>query len=294
MDNKNKLYIEEFLDYLKFEKGLSEYTLRAYRVDINEFIHKINKKVEEIIKEDIFVYIEDMKSKFKNNTVLRKLSSIKMFFKYLYMNKYIKKDPTNSIKAVKRQKRLPEVLAEEDFNKILETFNHEPEQRRSYMILKLLLATGARISEIINLEIKDVEDNEYKYIKVLGKGSKYRFIPIYDEIAQELKKYIEVDRNLIKSRKKDFKIFSGIDRTRFYLELKKHAEQAGIQKRVYPHLVRHSIATLLLKNGADIRVVQEILGHANITTTEIYTHVEKSKLKSIYEQVGIGDDEDEN
>ncbi|WP_067139985.1 site-specific tyrosine recombinase/integron integrase [Oceanivirga salmonicida] len=293
MNKETSLYIREFLDYLKIEKGLSELTIRSYRVDLKSFFKKTQKEYNNVEKDDIYAYIENMKNMFKHNTVQRKISSLKTFYKYLYMNKLIDKDPTNTIKAMKKEKRLPDILTESEFSRILETFNHEPKSVRDKLILKLLMATGARISEIINLEIRDIEDNEYRYIRVLGKGSKYRYIPIYDEIANEIKEYIKTERELLKHSRRDHKLFTGATRTSFYLVFKEHAKNCGIEKSVHPHMIRHSIASLLLKNGADIRIVQELLGHASITTTELYTHVEKSKLKSIYDSIGLGEENED-
>lgn len=290
MNRDTNLQIKEFIDYLQFEKGLSEKTIISYKVDINSFFNYLQKEYDKIQKEDIYKYIEYMKKNLKHNTVQRKVSSIKNFFKFLYVNKNIKKDPANTVKSLQKEKRLPEVLTEDDFNKIIDTFNHEPKNIRDKLILKLLIGSGARISEIINLEIKDIEDNNFEYIRVYGKGSKYRYIPIYENLANEIKYYIENTRKLIKKNEKDYKLFPCVRREQFYTTLREHAKLCNIEKRVYPHIIRHSIATMLLKNGADIRMVQELLGHASISTTQIYTHVEKSKLKSIYDNVSLGDE----
>ena len=293
MTDNTYVYVNEFLDYLKIEKGSSQKTVASYKIDLRDFFKVYEVDYNIIQKEDIYKYIEDLKSKFKHNTVQRKISSLKSFYKFLYLNKYILKDPTNTIKLMKKQKRLPTVLTEEEFKQIIDTFNHNPKSVRDKLILQLLIATGARISEIIELNIADIKDNDYKYIRVFGKGSKYRMIPIYKEIGEEIKRFIENERNLLVKSKRDFRIFTGSSRTMFYKTFKEHAKQAGIEKNVHPHTIRHSIATMLLKNGADIRMVQEILGHSSITTTELYTHIEKSKLKSIYDNIKIGDDDGE-
>jgi len=290
MNKETNLCINEFIDYLQFEKGLSEKTIKSYKVDLRDFFDATKKEYDEIKKEDIYKYIEDIKKKFKHNTVQRKVSAVKSFFKFLYVNKNIKKDPSNTIKSLQKEKRLPEVLSEDDFNKILDTFNHEPKNIRNKLILKLLIASGARISEIINLKVGDISDNNYEYIRVFGKGSKYRYIPIYNSLANEIKEYVQNNRDFLKKSEKDYKLFPKLRREQFYTTLKEHAKMCGIEKRVYPHIIRHSIATILLKNGADIRMVQELLGHASISTTQIYTHVEKSKLKSVYDNISLGDD----
>lgn len=290
MNKETNLCINEFIDYLQFEKGLSEKTIKSYKVDLRDFFDATKKEYDEIKKEDIYKYIEDIKKKFKHNTVQRKVSAVKSFFKFLYVNKNIKKDPSNTIKSLQKEKRLPEVLSEDDFNKILDTFNHEPKNIRNKLILKLLIASGARISEIINLKVGDISDNNYEYIRVFGKGSKYRYIPIYNSLANEIKEYVQKNRDFLKKSEKDYKLFPKLRREQFYTTLREHAKMCGIEKRVYPHIIRHSIATILLKNGADIRMVQELLGHASISTTQIYTHVEKSKLKSVYDNISLGDD----
>ena len=271
--------IKAFLDYLKFEKGNSDNTIKSYNIDLKNFFDYLEKNIKEVNTEDIYEYIEYLKGKYVYNTVIRKVSCIKSLFKFCYMEKLIDKDPSNKIKNLNKEKRLPEILTLEEIKKIINSFDHTPENRRNQMICKMLIATGARISEILNLEIKNVENTDFEFVKVFGKGSKYRYIPIYPELENELKEYINVYRSQLKSSVGSFLLFPGIRRENFWKVLNKHALNVGIEKKIHPHLFRHSTATLLLENGADIRMVQEILGHASIKTTEIYTHVEKSILK---------------
>ena len=284
--------IKAFLDYLKFEKGNSDNTIKSYNIDLKNFFDYLEKNIKEVNTEDIYEYIEYLKGKYVYNTVIRKVSCIKSLFKFCYMEKLIDKDPSNKIKNLNKEKRLPEILTLEEIKKIINSFDHTPENRRNQMICKMLIATGARISEILNLEIKNVENTDFEFVKVFGKGSKYRYIPIYPELENELKEYINVYRSQLKSSVGSFLLFPGIRRENFWKVLNKHALNVGIEKKIYPHLFRHSTATLLLENGADIRIVQEILGHASIKTTEIYTHVEKSTLKKIYESVKIGEEDE--
>ena len=284
--------IKAFLDYLKFEKGNSDNTIKSYNIDLKNFFDYLEKNIKEVNTEDIYEYIEYLKGKYVYNTVIRKVSCIKSLFKFCYMEKLIDKDPSNKIKNLNKEKRLPEILTLEEIKKIINSFDHTPENRRNQMICKMLIATGARISEILNLEIKNVENTDFEFVKVFGKGSKYRYIPIYPELENELKEYINVYRSQLKSSLGSFLLFPGIRRENFWKVLNKHALNVGIEKKIHPHLFRHSTATLLLENGADIRMVQEILGHASIKTTEIYTHVEKSKLKKIYESVKIGEEDE--
>lgn len=284
--------IKAFLDYLKFEKGNSDNTIKSYNIDLKNFFDYLEKNIKEVNTEDIYEYIEYLKGKYVYNTVIRKVSCIKSLFKFCYMEKLIDKDPSNKIKNLNKEKRLPENLTLEEIKKIINSFDHTPENRRNQMICKMLIATGARISEILNLEIKNVENTDFEFVKVFGKGSKYRYIPIYPELENELKEYINVYRSQLKSSVGSFLLFPGIRRENFWKVLNKHALNVGIEKKIHPHLFRHSTATLLLENGADIRMVQEILGHASIKTTEIYTHVEKSTLKKIYESVKIGEEDE--
>lgn len=284
--------IKAFLDYLKFEKGNSDNTIKSYNIDLKNFFDYLEKNIKEVSTEDIYEYIEYLKGKYVYNTVIRKVSCIKSLFKFCYMEKLIDKDPSNKIKNLNKEKRLPEILTLEEIKKIINSFDHTPENRRNQMICKMLIATGARISEILNLEIKNVENTDFEFVKVFGKGSKYRYIPIYPELENELKEYINVYRSQLKSSVGSFLLFPGIRRENFWKVLNKHALNVGIEKKIHPHLFRHSTATLLLENGADIRMVQEILGHASIKTTEIYTHVEKSTLKKIYESVKIGEEDE--
>ena len=284
--------IKAFLDYLKFEKGNSDNTIKSFNIDLKYFFYYLEKNINEVNTEDIYDFIEYLKGKFVYNTVIRKVSCIKSLFKFCYMEKLIDKDPSNKIKNLNKEKRLPENLTLEEIKKIINSFDHTPENRRNQMICKMLIATGARISEILNLEIKNVENTDFEFVKVFGKGSKYRYIPIYPELENELKEYINVYRSQLKSSVGSFLLFPGIRRENFWKVLNKHALNVGIEKKIHPHLFRHSTATLLLENGADIRMVQEILGHASIKTTEIYTHVEKSTLKKIYESVKIGEEDE--
>ena len=250
----------------------------------------VEKNYNEIEEHDVFDYIEYIGEKLRKNSALRKISVIKTFYKFCYLNKVMKKDPTGMVKSLKREHRLPEILTIEEMKRIVDNCPYTPKGMQNRLIIKFLIVTGARISEILNLEIKDVENQEYEFIKVLGKGSKYQIIPIYDSLENEIKNYLAVYRPKLKNANNSFKMFPNTRREKFWKDLKTIAKDTGIEKNVYPHIFRHSLTTILLGNSADICVVQEILGHANITTTEVYTHVEKSKLKMIYNNIKLGDD----
>ena len=290
IERENNLYIKEFLSYLAFEKGNSGNTIAGYERDLRIFSKHVNKNLTEVTEEDIYSYIRKMNDKLKKNSVLRKVATIRNFYKFCYLNKIIKEDPTGMIKSMKREKRLPEVLSLEEVKRIVDNCKHTSGGMRDRLIIKFLIATGARISEILNLKISDVENQNYEFIKVLGKGSKYRVIPIYDSLEKEIKEFIHHYRPKLKGADETFNLFPRARRENFWKRLKVIAKNAGIEKNIYPHIFRHSLATVLLSNGADIRIVQEILGHSNISTTEIYTHVEKSKLKNIYNNIKLGDE----
>ncbi len=303
---ENQTVVMEFLDYLRYEKGNSENTLSSYKRDLNLFFSEISKNFQSIEDEEIIGYVDKLSKTVKRNTILRKIASIRAFYKFCYINKYINDNPTESLKNLKREFKLPEVLKLNEIKDIIDAIPNTPEGVRDKIIIKILVATGARISEVLSLEIKDVENQDYEFIRVLGKGSKYRLIPIYSQLEEEIKTYIENDRKILvqgrkeketenKNKKKghelEYKLFLGTRRENFWKRLKRYAQNARVEKNVYPHIFRHSVATMLINNGADIRIVQEILGHVNISTTEIYTHVGKRELKEIYNKVKIGDEE---
>lgn len=287
---ENKMQIREFLDFLKYEKGSSKSTADGYNRDLVQFFLFVEKNYDEIEECNVFEYIEYINEKLKKNSVSRKVSAIKTFYKFCYLNKAVKKDPAGMVKSLKREHRLPEILTLEEMKKIIDNCPGTPEGMQNMLIIKFLIATGARISEILNLEIKDLGNKEYEFIKVLGKDSKYRIVPIYDNFENEIKNYLDVYRSKLKNAKNSFKIFPNTRREKFWKDLKIIAKDARIEKNVYPHIFKYSIAAILLENSVDVSIVQEILGHATIITAEVYPHFEKDELKMIYNNIKLGDD----
>ena len=287
---ENKMQIREFLDFLKYEKGSSKSTADGYNRDLVQFFLFVEKNYDEIEERNVFEYIEYINEKLKRNSVSRKVSAIKTFYKFCYLNKAVKKDPAGMVKSLKREHRSPEILTLEEMKKIIDNCPSTPEGMQNMLIIKFLIATGARISKILNLEIKDLENKEYEFIKVLGKDSKYRIVPIYDNFGNEIKNYLDVYRSKLKNAKKSFKIFPNTRREKFWKDLKIIAKDARIEKNVYPHIFKYSIAAILLENSVDVSIVQEILGHATIITAEVYPHFEKDELKMIYNNIKLGDD----
>lgn len=286
----NKTQIRKFLDFLEYEKGSSKNTVNGYNRDLMQFFLFAEKNFDEIEKENVIGYIEYINEKLKKNSVLRKISAIKAFYKFCYLSKIVKKDPTEMVKSLNREYKLPEILTLEEIKKIINNCPNTPEGIQNRLIIKFLLVTGAKISKILNLEIKDVESQEYEFIKVLGEDSKYRIMPVYDSFEKEIKNYLADYRPKLKNANDSFKIFPNTRREKFWKDLKNIAKDAGIEKNVYPHIFRYSLAAILLENDADVRIIQEILGHSNIITAKVCTHVEKSKLKMIYNNIKLGDD----
>lgn len=288
--NKTNNYdiISEFENYILIEKGLSKNSIESYKKDLYLFFNFLNnKKYNEIKEEDILNYMDYMEKKYKRNSILRKISTIKIFYNFLIFEGYeLVEVPTSNIADINKGSYMPQVLELSDIEKIISAIDNSDNGKRDLTILKILIATGARVSEIINLKIEDIDMSNFEYIRILGKGSKGRIVPLYKEIGIELKSYIENNRE---SKSNDYKIFN-ISRQTFWNNLKKYAKNAKINKNVHPHIFRHTVATEMIKNGADIRVVQEILGHSSIATTEKYTHLNKNEIKKIYNKIGIGDD----
>ena len=207
ISRENKTQIREFLDFLEYEKGSSPNTITGYNRDLIQFFLFVKKDFSKVKQQDIFDYIEHMNEKLRRNSVLRKVSAIKTFYRFCYLNKAIKKDPTGMVKSLKREHRLPEILTLKEMKQIVDNCPHTPEGMQNRLIIKILIATGSRISETLNLEIKDVENQDYEFIKVLGKGSKYRIIPIYDSLENEIKDYLAIYRPKLKNASESFKIF---------------------------------------------------------------------------------------
>ncbi|BDU50049.1 site-specific tyrosine recombinase/integron integrase [Haliovirga abyssi] len=283
--------IEEYVDYIKFEKGLSENTVLAYNSDLKEFFKSLEwVDYKNVTEDDILRYIEKLKQG-KESTLLRKVTSIRTFYTYLFKSGKIDEIPTENLDNLKKSSYMPEVLSLDEIKSIILAIDSSLRGKRDKLILQLLVATGARISEILGLKIEDIDEN-MQFIKIKGKGNKLRIIPLYKEISEEVYFYLKNIRNKIAKDPLSFLLFDGVSRTTFWKRVKIYAKNAGIKKNVYPHIFRHSMATLMIKNGADLRIVQEILGHSSISTTEIYTHIGNSDLKNIYNRIGIGEDLD--
>ncbi len=290
MDNKIKL----FLQYLQVEQGCSQNTITAYETDIKKLLlyakeHNI-PDVENIDQTTIRAFLQqDKKSGTAATTQARRLAALKSFFSFLQDERLLLKDPTQALSAPKKPLRLPKVLSLQEVLDMLGSIDMTTaEGVRDRAIIELLYATGMRASEIVSLDCQHI-DQRANYIVCFGKRAKERLVPVGDTALFYVKKYLECSRpNLSKnpSEKAAFLNTLGNRLTRqgLWLIIKKYAKAAGITKEITPHTLRHSFATHLLENGADLRIVQEMLGHSDISTTQIYTHLTKKHLRDIYDK----------
>ena len=278
------MIVKNFENFLRYEKGLSELTVEAYLNDVKQFLKWFKGDIEKITKFDIYDFISYLYENFNysTNSYLRKISSLKLFFSFLNL----KENPFNNFDTPKKEKKIPEVLSIIDILKLINSIDESSLLGvRDKLILELLYATGIRVSELIELTVNDY-DSSYGVIKIFGKRKKERMVPLHFEAIELLSKYFKEVRPILNKKNKNYIFLSrnGNKLTRQFIWqiIKKYAIKAGIFKNVYPHLIRHSFATHLLENGADLRTIQTMLGHSDISTTQIYTHVSVKKLKEEY------------
>ena len=296
MDSKEKEYIENFKNYLSIEKNFSEHTLTAYCSDIVSYILWLNNiSCTEVDFNKLREYLHFIQRfDYKKTTIARKIASIRTFYKFLLRERYIDSNPAISLSAPKRPNSLPKFLTPEEVEQILNNVKIDtPAGFRNRVILELLWATGMRVSELSNLNFGDlnIEENE---IRVFGKGAKERIVLISERAKKYLIQYINSARKLIAPEYDNGEINDNtplfINNTGFRLQNKtirkvinETVERIELPKKVTPHVFRHSFATKLIENGADLRVVQELLGHAGISNTQIYTHISIKHMKDVYE-----------
>lgn len=296
MNKITEEYLENFKLYLDVEKNFSQHTIRAYSSDILSFLIWLGEtdisEVDYVKLKDYLVFMQ--KFQYSKTTTARKIAGLRTFFKYLHREGVVGTNPAKGIHSPKKNKNLPKFLTEEETEEILNGIKIDtPAGYRNKVILELLYASGMRVSELSGLNFADlnIDNNE---IKVVGKGSKERIVLISDRVKELLKNYLKTVRPLINTDgpKKDITDESPvfINKTGFRLHpqsiraaIKETVEHIQLPKHVTPHVFRHSFATKLLNHGADLRVVQELLGHASISNTQIYTHVSLSRLKEAYD-----------
>ncbi len=291
MMEKNLSYLEQYLSYLKDIRNLSINTLTNYKKDLLEFFDFMDKKeVINIDSKDLEGFIEKLHNRgYSNRSINRKLSSIRGFFRFLEEKELIVQNPTLAIYSPKFEKRLPDFLYEEEVNSLLD-FEESKDKfaLRDKAMMEFIYATGLRLREIESLNLGDIDFSSHT-IRVKGKGDKIRIVPISDIALKKLRKYLMKRRQKGEKLSIDSPLFLNKNGTRLSGRsiariIKKRAKEFGIFKNLHPHMFRHSFATHLLNGGADLRVVQELLGHSSLSTTQIYTHISKSRLREIYDK----------
>ncbi len=269
-------YVRDFLSYIGAEKGLSVNTIEAYGGDIRRFCSGVKKGVTE---EDVVTHMGELKKKgYASSSIYRSLMALRVFFRFLRREGYIDKDPTELLDSPKMWQLIPEVLTCEEVEALIGAPDvGDEEGMRDKALLETLYATGIRASELCALDIHDVGENT---VRVIGKGGKERIVPIGEEAIAAIDNYLGNYRDDKGERRPLFISKKGkrLNRTYLWERVKYYAKRVGIEKEISPHTLRHSFATHLLDRGADLRVIQEMLGHADIGTTERYTHLSKKRL----------------
>ncbi len=283
--------INQFLDMLWMERGISENTLTAYRSDLLSFASWLNTKgmeMREAQDADVRAYLGSIQ-KSSVRTLARKLSSLRRFYSYQVREGFMKNDPSARVEAPRLGRPLPKSLTESEVEALLNAPDIDTDLGlRDRAMLEVLYATGLRVTELVSLTLTQLNQRQ-GLVKVMGKGNKERLVPLGVESLDWLQKYFRDSRpNLVKSNTIDSvfpnRLGKVMTRQAFWHLIKRYAKKAGINKSLSPHVLRHAFATHLLNHGADLRVVQMLLGHSDISTTQIYTHVARERLKSLHQQ----------
>lgn len=283
-------YVHKFINYLEIEKNASDHTVTNYKIDLREFFESIkDKPIEEITHLDVRLFLARMKEKnFARRSVARKMACLRSFFKFLYRDGYIKSNPSVSLLTPKIEKKLPLFLNIEDVTRLLESPDPSLDiGLRDRAIMETLYSTGVRVGELVGLNKDDI-DFISGVLKVYGKGKKERLVPIGDKALRAIRAYFEkIGVTDINEKKPAFinKSKRRVSDRAVRRIVHKYILKTSLSGNISPHSLRHSFATHMLDRGADLRSVQELLGHANLSTTQIYTHVTTERLKSIYEKV---------
>ncbi|MBU1061208.1 MAG: site-specific tyrosine recombinase XerD [Candidatus Omnitrophica bacterium] len=286
--------IEEFLSYLSVERGFADNTLSSYKSDLVIFSKYLEssgiQSIQKVSRQIVTSFMLSEKDRgLSSNSISRELACLKSFFKFLVRENKVKEDITSVIESPKLWKRLPSTLNIQEVESLLKAPNlRELNGSRDKACLELMYATGMRVSELINVKMGDF-NMELRFVKCFGKSSKERIVPFGKKAKEAIARYLSKSRpELLKKKVSNFlfltRLGKPMSRQTFWKIIKKYARLAGIKKDIKPHSLRHSFATHILERGADLRIVQEMLGHADISTTQIYTHVSKDRLKSIHKK----------
>jgi integrase/recombinase XerD len=287
-------FVDLFLDYLSVERGLAENTIVSYRRDLSAYLKFLDavakKSVSATTREDIRDFMLHEKDKgLSANSISRNLTALRMFYRFLMRERLIKADVSTYIDSPRLWKKIPDILNIEEVERLIKAPDLGTDQGvRDRAIIETMYATGMRVSEVSNLKLGDV-NQDVGFVRCLGKGKKERIVPLGREAQAAIDRYCGRVRSKQAKKGSATELFlnrSGkkISRISLWKLIKKYARQAKIKKPMMPHILRHSFATHLLERGADLRAVQEMLGHASISTTQIYTHLNRDHLKSIHKQ----------
>lgn len=284
--NNYKDIIKDFIYYLQAERELSPNTINSYKRDILSFLEELDKELNDINRDDVLNYISKLHNlKYSTSSIARKLSSLRMFFRFHISEGLISESPISNIESPRLKRKLPTVLSVSEVNRLIESVNgNSALSIRDRAILELMYGCGLRISELLKLYIEDLFLKE-DFIRVKGKGSKERIIPLGSKAKYAIMDYINDSRALL-DKKLSTNLFlnkngSKLSRVGIWKNFRKYVLLSGIKKNVTPHTLRHSFATHLLERGASLRTVQILLGHSDISTTQIYTHIDRSYLRNI-------------
>lgn len=286
MNSTQKNFVQDFIYYLQAERGLSGNTVESYKNDVISFLKKTKKNIKDINREDIKEYLNSLdSSNFSTATVARKTSSLRMFFLFHLGEGLIEQTPMNNIQAPKTEKRLPKVLSTNEVTKLIESVNgYFKYSIRDKAILELLYGCGLRVSELLNLRKEDIFLKE-EFIRVKGKGSKERIIPLGSKAKEAIIEYLTGQRPALDKKNSAFLFLTRrgnkLSRMGLWKRFQQYLAKSGITKNCTPHTLRHSFATHLLERGASLRTVQLLLGHSDISTTQIYTHIDRNYLREI-------------
>tara|TARA_B100000963_G_scaffold98503_1_gene85088 strand:+ start:52 stop:948 length:897 start_codon:yes stop_codon:yes gene_type:complete len=282
---------ENFKNYLKLERGLSMNSIKSYEYDLNLFkkfieANQFSDTPVDCKPETVKNYLYKHLSNKKSRSQARSISAIKSFFNYLIFEGYIEKSPISDIESPKLEKKLPEVLTELEIEELIKSIDIKKNfGQRNRTIIEVLYGTGMRVSELVNLKLSNIFFKE-NIIKITGKGNKERFVPLGRIASNEIREYLKIrDNTIIDSKFSDIVFLNrygrGLTRSMIFKIISDSYKKIGLDKKISPHTLRHSFATHLLKNGADLRTIQIILGHESITTTEIYTHLDTYHLEEV-------------
>ena len=290
MTEMNGRFIKEFTVYLLAEKGLSKNTISAYRSDLKKYFAYLDKTAlapETITHNDITEFLwQEKQSSSSPRTIYRLMETLKQYHRFLVSEELTKNDPAGNLIPPRIPVKLPVFLSKDEVESLIYAASGQKEREvRNRAMLELLYATGMRVSELVGLDIENV-DLSLGYVRVIGKGNKERIIPAGKTAIACVKKYLGIRKKNVFGEKGLFLSRFGkkLSRVEFWRQIKKYARLAGISKRITPHTLRHSFASHMLAGGADLRFVQEMLGHSSISTTQIYTHVDTDRLKELHKK----------